>query len=78
VIEMGLWANIDSHARLITNYNMEKEFLEIVGNKELLMHRQLISAHVKYDNYYEKLAERNLNWMIDKKTMKNKFKIKKG
>lgn len=75
---MGLWENIDSHAKLITNYNMEKEFLQIASDEELLMQRQLISAHAKHSKYYKKLAAQNLNLMIDKKTMKTRFKIKKS
>lgn len=75
---MGLWESINSHARLITNYSMEKEFLQIAGDEELLTHIQLISAHAKHNKRYEETAKRNINLMIDKKTMKTRFKIKKS
>ena len=58
---MGLWSNIDAHARLINKYSYNNEVMEVVKDGILTNNLQLTTAHYRPDKWYRHAAAINMN-----------------
>lgn len=57
---MGLWSNIEAHAKLINTYSYNKEVMEVIANGERTRNLQLVTAHYRPSKDYRHAATINM------------------